>query len=177
MKPWPDFAGDGALLAEFSAQISSMLAFADGLEPETALAASRAAATAERRFAAGGHTAHRGFYCPSLVYDWVADGADRGRLLANEKEEEADFRYSFAADGRLLLVENRSFFGAGFGREYLFYKENQVYGVFYDSDGERTAVSREIYRDGKLESYARTLCHRREEADLYWELCRHQGKS
>ena len=36
-------------------------------------------------YARGGETIHRGYYCPSPVYDIIVGGASRGRLLKDMK--------------------------------------------------------------------------------------------
>ncbi len=110
-----------------------------------------------------------------MVYDRIADNADRGQLA--DDEANADYIYSFAADGRLLLVENHELFGkeGDFCREYLRYYGDQVFGLFFDAENRLTAVSRETYRDETLVEYCRTLCYEKEEADLYLERCSYEG--
>ncbi len=164
---------DENLLAEFAAMIAKLLAFADR---EGEMPSLDSLAIAEKRFSQGGFTAHRGYFCPSAVYDFIADNADRGVLT--DDADMADYIYSFSADGRLLLVENRELFGAAddFCREYLFYFGDEIYGLFFDAKGRLTAVSRETYRDEQLVEYCRTLCYDREEADLYLERCQYEGE-
>lgn len=51
------------------------------------------------QYARGGGVLHRGWYCPSPVYDMVIGSADRGRLLKNPSrcKTPPDFAYGLDA--------------------------------------------------------------------------------
>ena len=59
-------------------------------------------------YARGGETIHRGYYCPSPVYDIIVGGASRGRLLKDMKriKKNPDYTFGFNANNELIVIQN-----------------------------------------------------------------------
>lgn len=57
------------------------------------------------QYGRGGETIHRGYYCPSLIYDIVVGGANRGKLLKRSKNP-TTYVYGFDENGDLVSVKN-----------------------------------------------------------------------
>lgn len=77
----------------------------------------------EKKYARGGECIHRGFFCPSPIFDIVVGGANRGRLLKTQRSmETADYCYTFSK-GNLVMADAYVFLkGKGrvlYNREYI----------------------------------------------------------
>ncbi len=57
-------------------------------------------------YSRGGEVLHRGYYCPSPIFDIVVGNASRGHLLKRVSKSKApDFTYGFSKDGRLVIAD------------------------------------------------------------------------
>lgn len=96
---------------------------------------------------------HRGFYCPSLIYDLIAGNVNRGkklkRLTSKSKEY---FIYGFDKNDRLVQCK-RFYNGRLANTEYMFYESDHRYGIILDVNGRLEQVSLEKYENGKLKTY------------------------
>ncbi len=100
---------------------------------------------------------HRGFYCPSLVYDLVVGNVRRGKLLKRlSSKSKSYFLYAFDQDDS-LIISKRFYNGCLAHTEYLFHEENQVYGITLDSNSNLQHVSAERYDHGKIVCYEHAL--------------------
>lgn len=105
----------------------------------------------EVKYARGGEVLHRGYFCPSPVFDIVIGGANRGRLLKTQKTTEtADFSYFFKKD-KLVRVDSYAVF-EGKGRT-LYSREF----ILRDGDIE-VAPLYHIYRQGDVKLAGMTIC-------------------
>lgn len=99
---------------------------------------------------------HRGAYCPSPVYDIFVGNVKRGHLLKRLTRQNNNYYiYSFEENGKLVCVEH--FINGKSVFEHLFYTGNNIYGITLDQWGHIFQVSREIYDNGTIASYCKTL--------------------
>ncbi len=123
---------------------------------EAKLPAIRSLAEAEtlRTEYASGSDLHRGFYCPSPVFDFIVGNTHRGKLLKRlTSRSKLSHAYGFSCDGRLLWckwLKN----GAVTNTEYLLRDGEEILGIMHDSQGYLNTLTKEVYREGKLQSYA-----------------------
>lgn len=97
---------------------------------------------------------HRGFYCPSPVFDLVIGNVRRGRILKRpNKSSKFTHRFGFSETGDLLFCETILNGNVVF-TEYIIYQCNSIYGITVTSDYTLAKVSEECYHDGKLLHYS-----------------------
>lgn len=82
-------------------------------------------------FSSGGLMLHRGFYCPSSL-DRVCGNANRGKLISRRPKQ--GYIYYFDEKDQLICVEKREK-NYEPNREFLFYENNEIYSVVFDSFG------------------------------------------
>lgn len=99
---------------------------------------------------------HRGYYCPSPIYDVVIGNCKRGRILNSPKHPRAWFQYSFDEAGDLIAVTHPVDAALPI-REYLFREGPQVIGVTLDEHHALRFVSMETYENGMLRDYKTAL--------------------
>lgn len=99
---------------------------------------------------------HRGFYCPSPVYDIFVGNVKRGRLLKRlSRQTKNYYTYSFDSSGRLVSAENH--INGNTVQEHIFYIDSDTYGIILDQWNHIFQLAREVYADGQLVSYIRAL--------------------
>lgn len=116
-------------------------------------------------YSKGGETIHRGYFCPSPVFDLIVGGAKRGRLYKRKPAPgKYTYEYGFDKDDKLIRCK-------GLNEEYLIYNEAMdiVYGVGFHNTGEINEVSKCSYDNGNMIRYERSLCWLEEFADLHHE--------
>ena len=65
--------------------------------------------TVREEYSAGGKALHRGYYCPSPVFDIVTGKSNRGKLLKRlTSRSRPSFKYCFDKDDRMIIVSNQS---------------------------------------------------------------------
>lgn len=101
-------------------------------------------------------TLHRGYYNPSPVYDIIVGNEKRGKLSKNPLAETITHRYYYNLAHALIQIDyiyqNRVSH-----TEWLCQENNEIYGYTIDCNMRLSAVSREIYKDGRIVSF--TLVH------------------
>lgn len=106
---------------------------------------------------ASGSNLHRGFYCPSPILDFVTGNTHRGKLLKQvTSRSRPSHEYGFSSDGRLLwckCLQN----SIGISTEYLIRDGELVLGIMHDGQGDLTTITKEIYQEGRLQSYIHSL--------------------
>jgi hypothetical protein len=124
-------------------------------------------------YSKGGETIHRGYYCPSLIYDLIVGNAKRGRRLKRKPEfGKYSYEYGFDLENRLLRVKNVNEFttpDSRFNEEYLVYNNDIVYGVEFNNMGSIEFVSKSTYENGNIVKYECSVCGTRQYATLYYE--------
>lgn len=117
------------------------------------------AETVRKEFASGS-SLHRGFYCPSPVFDIVVGNAKRGKLLKKvTARSKPSHEYDFDAEGRLLRCRTRSHSdGSIVSTEYLVYESDMRYGLCFDAQNRLLNISEEAYHDGRLVHYYLAFC-------------------
>ncbi len=97
-----------------------------------------------------GVTIHRGFYCPSPVFDLIVGGTKRGKITSRKPIKEKNWRsYGFDRNGRLLWC--REYFNGNLSyTEYLIHEGNHIYGIKVDSRGIISCLTDEFYEQGRL---------------------------
>ena len=102
----------------------------------------------------GGKNLHRGWYCPSIIYDIVIGNASRGRLVKKPQPQTLpSFRYCFNANGTLLRVDEY-FNGKIAASESLLYENETIKGLTITSDNQLLRYSEEQYSDAILTQYS-----------------------
>lgn len=103
-------------------------------------------------YARGGQTIHRGYYCPSPVYDILVGGASRGRLLKDRKRvrKKPDYEYGFNARNELVVVQS------DFYREIILREQDTERGLLFDQYSIQ-AVTECQYADETIQSYIYAL--------------------
>ena len=102
---------------------------------------------------------HRGFHCPSPVFEKVVTNARRGKILRYpRKNSKLTHRYYYNQYNKIYMIE---YFYEGITEalEYIIRKNNKRFGVVIDESGFIRLVSVEEYRDGKLATYICTRCY------------------
>lgn len=110
---------------------------------------------------------HRGFYCPSPVYDIFVGNAKRGKLLKRLTTRSNQYYiYGFDMADRLVRAE-RYVEGTLAGVEHIYYSGPNVYGIELHQWGVLRRMSKETYCEGKLISYCTVLfLHTSEKCDI-----------
>lgn len=129
----------------------------------------REKALAETRYteyAKGGETLHRGYYCPSPVYDLIVGNANRGRLLKRRPVVNYDYIYYLNKARQIIMVDDFATWENGrktlYTREFIFHGENVETSVEYKLDwflGYIHMYSASLcdYDAGKLRTYKRLI--------------------
>lgn len=106
------------------------------------------------KFGIGGQNLHRGWYCPSIIYDIVIGNASRGRLVKNPQPQTSpSFRYCFNANGTLLRVDEYSN-GKIAASECLLHENKTIKGVTITPDKQLLRYSEELYSGSILTQYS-----------------------
>lgn len=104
-------------------------------------------------YARGGKTIHRGYYCPSPVFDIMVGGESRGKLVNNLGllKKKPDYEFGFDSDNKLVVIQNN------FYKEFIIREEeNTELGIMfskYDVD----VVSECKYIANQIQSYIHGL--------------------
>lgn len=102
---------------------------------------------------------HRGFYCPSPVFDKVLVNSRRGKILPNcRKTIQLTHRYFYNQDDKIYLIEYFSN-GATEAYEYIVERQNKRFGFIIDDFGVLRHISIEEYNQGKLIAYMHSRCY------------------
>ena len=124
----------------------------DLLQRRAALETDSNARTVRKELATGSHL-HRGFYCPSPIYDIIVGNAHRGKLLKRPtSRSKPTHEYGLDSENRLLWC-NFCPDGAVPATEYLVYKNNTVYGITFDACNHPHTITEEIYENGCIKRY------------------------
>lgn len=141
-------------MERFAREKLAMEQLAQQLEAKLPAIRSLAEAETLRTEYASGSDLHRGFYCPSPVFDFIVGNTHRGKLLKRlTSRSKPSHAYGFSCDGRLLWckwLKN----GAVTNTEYLLRDGEEILGIMHDSQGYLNTLTKEVYREGKLQSYA-----------------------
>lgn len=135
--------------------------------------------TVRCEYSKGGLTIHRGYYCPSPVYDLIVGNCKRGKLLKKKSDfPNYTYEYSFDKDSNLIRVRGINELTAPkshLDKEFLIYKNNIVYGVEFNIRGDIDVVSKCTYDNGNIITYERSLCTTDEYADLHYEIYQYEN--
>lgn len=161
----------------FGSEISRLEAQAQQLLPRIPQLESELLAGDLRTEYAAGSNLHRGFYCPSYVYDLFTGGAKRGRIMKKlSAKSKPSHRYLFHPDGRLL---QSAICGNGpsdiAAAEYLFYHDDTVTGIGISGSGKLQTISEERYDGKRLLHYLSCLVNGSSIGDLQAEYYRYEG--
>lgn len=81
-------------------------------------------------YSKGGEVMHRGYYCPSPIFEYIYGNVKRGRLLKRKPDfGKFSYEYGFNKDGRLIRVKGVNEFttpNSHFDEEYLIYDQDIV---------------------------------------------------
>lgn len=101
-----------------------------------------------------GSSLHRGFYCPSPIYDIIIGNAKRGKLRNKIVSRNKNFyQYFFDSTGELLVVDH-VVDGEIIEKELMLYEENIRYGITVDSSNQLVSISKESFHNNTLMEYA-----------------------
>lgn len=100
---------------------------------------------------------HRGFYCPSPVYDIFVGNVKRGKLLKNLTKRSANYYvYGFDESDKIIRVEQYRNCKLAVV-EHICYIGPDIYGITLDQWGYLYQVTREEYQNNKLVTYSKVL--------------------
>ena len=99
-------------------------------------------------YARGGETIHRGYYCPSPVYDIIVGRASRGRLLKDMKriKKNPDYTFGFNANNELIVIQN------SFYREFIVRDQHTELSIIF-SKYSIEAITECRYVGNQIQSY------------------------
>lgn len=103
-------------------------------------------------YAAAGNI-HRGFYCPSLVYDFRVGNMNRGQLIEGAKMKKVRWRFAYDESGRMIYVDCLNE-GSVIETEYLFYGETTRLGVLLDENGIIKTIAEEVFEQELIVRYS-----------------------
>lgn len=117
-------------------------------------------------YAKGGETLHRGYYCPSPVYDLIVGNANRGRLLKRRPVVNYDYIYYLNKARQIIMVDGFTTWENGrktlYTREFVIYQDDVEISVEYKLD----------YFLGYIHMYSASLCdYEAEKLRAYRRLC------
>ncbi len=102
----------------------------------------------------GGELLHRGYYCPSPIFDIVVGNVSRGRLLKRPtSNSNPTYRYGFDDNGNLLTVIHPN------GTEIIIRQGEMEIGIDFDAENEIQAICWCIFSNGTIQSYVFSLYH------------------
>ena len=141
------------------------------------------AETCYREYSKGGESMHRGYYCPSPVYDLLVGNVNRGRLLKRRPAVNYDYIYYLNEARQIIMVDDFATWKDDwlgyykktlYTREFIFHGENIETSVEYKLDrvlGYIYMYSASLcdYDAGKLRTYKRLIMdtHRRDDRSFY----------
>ena len=96
---------------------------------------------------------HRGFYCPSLILEYVIDNVKRGRIAKRITSKTKPTNAYFFDEDNIMRITETYYPNKGFTTEYLFYEDNIIYGITCEPDYRITMISIEVYIDNRIQSY------------------------
>lgn len=103
-------------------------------------------------------TLFRGVFHPSPVIDLIVGNTRRGRLKKNLTSKDIlTHRYLYARNNTLTCVETYHEDKIAY-TEYLYYKENKRIGITIDAEKRLSAVSEEVFENGRLVSFSLMNC-------------------
>lgn len=105
------------------------------------------------QFSRNGSTIHRGYYCPSPIYDIIVGNASRGRLTKNEQS--TGFKYYYDDNNMVLAesYEDRQLYAS----EIILNKGEKELGLSYDNYGKLSLISECKTSDGRISEYTKCL--------------------
>lgn len=117
-------------------------------------------------YAKGGETLHRGYYCPSPVYDLIVGNANRGRLLKRRPVVNYDYIYYLNEARQIIMVDGFTTWENGrktlYTREFVIHQDDVEISVEYKLD----------YFLGYIHMYSASLCdYEAEKLRAYRRLC------
>ena len=105
-------------------------------------------------YATGGDI-HRGFYCPSPVWDIVIGNLHRGRILKRTTvRSKINHRFGFDARNNLVYAETLDDDSEVLSTEYLFVRDNCRIGITINSNRDLESISEEVFEDQKIVHYS-----------------------
>ena len=141
---------------QFQKEFERLVRFAAS-QQLTVLKNLRETETVRREFASQSDL-HRGYYCPSPVYDLIVGNTHRGKLLNRiTSRSKPSHAYGFDDNKQLLwcdFINN----GNVSMSEYLVYRDHVIYGITFDSTGHIRLVTEEVYQNSTFIQYTRCLC-------------------
>ena len=103
-------------------------------------------------YAAAGNI-HRGFYCPSPVYDLLFGYTNRGRIIKGAEAKKARWRFAYDENGRMIYVD-RLKGKSVIETEYLFYIGQTRLGVLLDENSIIKNITEEVFEQELLVLYS-----------------------
>ncbi len=98
-----------------------------------------------KEYSVGGNCIHRGYFCPSLIYDIVIGGVNRGKLLKRvQKNSKPTYEYGFDSSDNLITVKSSRY------SEFVVRTGNIEYGISFDNFNELHNLTECTYNEGKL---------------------------
>lgn len=104
---------------------------------------------AYKQYGIGGECLHRGYYCPSKIYDIVVGNISRGRITKQEPVDSLPpFTFGFDSQNKLILVKQPD------SSELIYYKDQSEIGISVSNEMKIQSLSKCHFCEGKLYSYS-----------------------
>lgn len=105
-----------------------------------------------REYAVGGENLHRGFYCPSPVFDVVVGKAARGKLLKRLTiRSHPTYTYCFNKDNRLIITDHHG------SSEVVLHNDGVETGIGFSNEYEITTLAECTYDGNQIKSFVHCL--------------------
>lgn len=102
----------------------------------------------------GGELLHRGYYCPSIIFDIVVGNVKRGRSVKKIPKKKPEFVFGFDIEGQILTVKRE------FEKEFIITDGLRELGITFGEIGGVSCISECIYDSvGRIKSYGKYLYH------------------
>ena len=101
-----------------------------------------------KQYGFGGELLHRGYYCPSKIFDIVVGNVSRGKITKKMPVgRDPSFTFGFDSQNRLILVEQPGL------SEIIYYKEQSEIGIAISDDMTIQSLSECHFLGEKIDSY------------------------
>ena len=164
IKQWQQTEEYALQYTTFLSAAHRLISLAEQKMPEIETLAEKIYGQTVRTVAAKQSWLHRGYYCPSRVYDLVVGNVKRGTLLKRlTARSKSYFLYGFDEKDRLLWSKH-FYNNCHIKSEYLLHMGSSIYGFTIDLRGHLEAITEEVYENNRLVCYRYLLVVSRESA-------------
>lgn len=108
-------------------------------------------------YSVGGEVLHRGYYCPSPIYDIVVGNANRGKLLKRQtSRSNPTYKYGFDMNDNLITISQ------SYNNEFIIWNGETEIGISFSKDFGIEHISECFYNGRQIQSYVFCLYNQNE---------------